>query len=76
MAFTRGERQKETTDQYRENWDVIFSRKKCTNADRYQGGRPEAANEQDRDVCPDCGGHLRAKWSGVECGVCGYTFCY
>lgn len=28
-----------------------------------------------KESCPECGADLEAKWSGVECPNCGYTFC-
>lgn len=27
-------------------------------------------------LCPECGGKLLLKWSGVECKACGWWFCH
>ena len=36
----------------------------------------DAPTEETVDPCPDCGSPLQAKMSGVQCGICGYEFCY
>lgn len=28
------------------------------------------------DPCPECGAETVAKWSGIACSKCNYTFCY
>lgn len=43
--FQRGERQKETTDQYRENWERIFGRKRCIDCQECNCKRDESNGE-------------------------------
>jgi len=33
-------------------------------------------DEEITEPCPYCGADLKEKWSGVECTMCDYWFCY
>jgi len=51
--------------------DDCPSRGQCNH--QWDGVCPE---EDEEDLCPDCGAPLRARMSGVHCTKCDYWFCF